>query len=142
LADLFVKYDFDKSGTLEMDELKVMLNDLDKETTNLPATAQVANQQGKYLGKTLSQIAKASKIGISSEKIVEPFGYHHLGTLAYIGNTAVGEFNWGFKMIGGLWALYLWRSVYWSEQVSLRTRVNLSVDWTRRAIWGRDFSVI
>ncbi|KAG2177772.1 hypothetical protein INT43_003019 [Umbelopsis isabellina] len=142
LSDLFVKYDFDKSGTLEMDELRVMLNDLDKKTTNLPATAQVANQQGKYLGKSLSKIAKASKVGTSSEQVVEPFSYHHLGTLAYIGNTAVGEFNWGFKMIGGLWALYLWRSVYWSEQVSLRTRVNLSIDWTKRAIWGRDLSAI
>jgi NADH dehydrogenase len=45
-------------------------------------------------------------------------------------------------MIGGLWALYLWRSVYWSEQVSMRTRLNLSIDWTKCAIWGRDISTV
>lgn len=102
----------------------------------------MANQQGKYLGKSLSQIAKASRQGVSAEQAVQPFSYHHLGTLAYIGNTAVGEFNSGYKMIGGLWALYLWRSVYWSEQVSLRTRLNLSIDWSKRAVWGRDLSTI
>jgi len=142
LSDLFVKYDTDKSGTLEIDELQVMLSDLDKKMTSLPATAQVANQQGKYLAKSLSHIAKGNKQGISPEQVVQPFYYRHLGSLAYLGNTAVGEFNFGYKMIGGLWALYLWRSVYWSEQVSLRTRLNLSIDWSKRALWGRDLSAI
>ncbi|KAH8552361.1 hypothetical protein BGW37DRAFT_491624 [Umbelopsis sp. PMI_123] len=142
MEDLFIKYDVDKSGTLEIEELRVLLSDLDKKVTNLPATAQVANQQGKYLGKSLSKIAKGSRQGVSEDQLVHPFMYHHLGTLAYIGKTAVGEFNWGYKMIGGLWALYLWRSVYWSEQVSLRTRMNLSIDWTKGAIWGRDLSAI
>ncbi|KAG2187877.1 hypothetical protein INT44_000627 [Umbelopsis vinacea] len=142
MSELFKKYDIDNSGTLEIDELRVLLTDLDKKTTNLPATAQVANQQGKYLGKSISRIAKASRQGVSEDQVVQPFAYHHLGSLAYLGNTAVGEFNWGYKMVGGLWALYLWRSVYWSEQVSLRTRLNLSIDWTKGAIWGRDLSAI
>lgn len=42
--------------------------------------------------------------------------------------------------IGGLWALYLWRSAYWNEQVSLRTRLNLSIDWSKTALFGRDIS--
>lgn len=103
----------------------------------------MASQQGQYLGKYLSQIA-----GLDPEseehksRQVGTFTYNHLGTLAYLGNTAVGEFNWGFKMIGGLWAMYLWRSVYWSEQVSMRTRANLSIDWTKRAVFGRDISIV
>ena len=67
----------------------------------------MASQQGEYLAKYLTN---------QSDK---QFIYKHLGTLAYLGNTAVGEFSWGYKMIGGLYSMYLWRSVYWSEQVSL-----------------------
>lgn len=33
-----------------------------------------------------------------------------------------------------------WRSVYWSEQVSIRTRVLLMIDWVKRGIFGRDLS--
>lgn len=100
-------------------------------------TAQVASQQGAYLGKTLSKLADSR-----ADKCIEPFSYNYLGTLAYLGNTAVGEFNWGMHMVGGLWAMYLWRSVYWSQQVSMRQRVNLSIDWTKRALFGRDISTI
>lgn len=37
-------------------------------------------------------------------------------------------------------AMYAWRSVYWSEQVSSRTRALLMFDWIIRGIWGRDLS--
>ncbi|KAI8371367.1 pyridine nucleotide-disulfide oxidoreductase-domain-containing protein [Radiomyces spectabilis] len=140
LMQLFKTYDADNSGTLDIDEMRKMLKDIDSKMTNLPATAQVANQQGTYLGKYLSQIAGQDENTVKHQ--YGPFQYRHLGTLAYLGNTAVGEFNWGYKMIGGLWAMYLWRSVYWSEQVSTRTRMNLSLDWTKRALWGRDISTV
>ncbi|KAI9027140.1 hypothetical protein CLU79DRAFT_717193 [Phycomyces nitens] len=140
VKDLFDEYDTDNNGTLEIDEMRNMLVSVDSEMTNLPATAQVANQQGRYLGRYLNTLAV--KDSQTAEQILGPFHYSHMGALAYLGNTAVGEFNKGFKMIGGLWALYLWRSVYWSEQVSARTRVNLSIDWTKRAIWGRDISTV
>lgn len=38
--------------------------------------------------------------------------------------------------------MYLWRSVYWSEGVSMRTRLLLLVDWVKRGIWGRDLSKV
>lgn len=31
-------------------------------------------------------------------------------------------------------AMYAWRSVYWSEQVSFRTRALLMVDWVVRYV--------
>lgn len=99
----------------------------------------MASQQGQYLAKYLNQSAGDEQ---GTRKSIEPFHYHHLGALAYLGNTAVGDFKWGYQMIGGLWALYLWRSVYWSEQVSMRTRLNLSIDWSKCAIWGRDISTV
>lgn len=64
-----------------------------------------------------------------------------MGSLAYIGNSAVFDLN-NFSFAGGLIAMYLWRSVYWSEQVSYRTRVLLMLDWIKRGIWGRDLSKV
>ncbi|KAF7725711.1 hypothetical protein EC973_009428 [Apophysomyces ossiformis] len=142
LERLFSKYDFDKSGTLELEEMESMLKDIDSTMTDLPATAQVASQQGQYLGKYLSRLADVNSDESEVSRHVGPFHYRHFGTLAYLGNTAVGEFSKGYKMVGGLWALYLWRSVYWSEQVSMRTRMNLSLDWSKRALWGRDLSSV
>ncbi|ORY97404.1 pyridine nucleotide-disulfide oxidoreductase-domain-containing protein [Syncephalastrum racemosum] len=137
MMELFNTYDKDKNGRLDLEEMRIMLHDIDQKMTHLPATAQVASQQGAYLGKTLSQLADSRP-----DKCIAPFKYNYLGTLAYLGNTAVGEFNWGMHMVGGLWAMYLWRSVYWSQQVSARQRVNLSIDWTKRALFGRDLSTI
>ncbi|KAI9483513.1 MAG: hypothetical protein EXX96DRAFT_476665 [Benjaminiella poitrasii] len=141
LEKLFVKYDTDKNGSLDMNEMNAMLQDVDKKLTHLPATAQVASQQGKYLANYLNKLSENSDEEIA-EKSVGLFRYNHLGALAYLGNTAVGDFKWGYQMVGGLWALYLWRSVYWSEQVSMRTRMNLSLDWSKCAIWGRDISTV
>ncbi|KAI8140727.1 pyridine nucleotide-disulfide oxidoreductase-domain-containing protein [Fennellomyces sp. T-0311] len=126
----FDKYDLDHNGTIEMEELTKLVRDVESKMTQLPATAQVASQQGAYAAKVLNG------------NYERPFEYRHLGSLSYLGNTAVGEFNWGYKMIGGLWAMYLWRSVYWSEQVSTRTRMNLSLDWTKQALFGRDISIV
>lgn len=36
--------------------------------------------------------------------------------------------------MGGLLAMYAWRSVYWSEQVSSRTRALLMIDWIVRYV--------
>jgi NADH dehydrogenase len=38
------------------------------------------------------------------------------------------------SFMGGLMAMYAWRSVYWSEQVSARTRALLMIDWIIRCV--------
>ena len=38
------------------------------------------------------------------------------------------------SFMGGLVAMYAWRSVYWSEQVSSRTRALLMIDWIVRCV--------
>jgi NADH dehydrogenase FAD-containing subunit len=67
----------------------------------------------------------------ADEAIMKPFKYQHLGSLAYIGNAAVFDLD-GTSFMGGLAAMYAWRSVYWSEQVSARTRALLMIDWIVR----------
>jgi NADH dehydrogenase len=76
--------------------------------------------------------------------VYKAFEYHHLGSLAYVGNAAIFDVQGtsfevgGWKGIAGtLWAVYLWRSVYFAQSVSFRTRCLLAMDWTKRAMFGR-----
>lgn len=147
VRDVFERYDSDKDGNIGLNELAEMFQKISNRLTALPATAQVAEQQGKYLGKKLARLASSGhdqlqKMDIQDDPediLYEPFSYKHLGSLAYIGNSAVFDLN-GFNLAGGLAAMYLWRSIYWSEGVSMRTRLLLLVDWVKRGIWGRDLS--
>ncbi|KAI0031723.1 nucleotide-binding domain-containing protein [Vararia minispora EC-137] len=145
VRDMFEMFDKDKDDALTLNELAVLLQELGSRITALPATAQVASQQGAYLGKKLNKLAERHDVlaehGLvdTDEAVAGPFRYSHLGSLAYIGNAAVFDLN-GYSFMGGLAAMYAWRSVYWSEQVSMRTRALLMIDWIIRGLWGRDLS--
>ena len=146
LDRLFEEYDRDQSGTLDFGELRSLLAHIDTQLTSLPATAQRAHQQGQYLGRKLSTLARAAP-GLTANDIrdgdldaaaYKAFEYRHLGSLAYIGNAAV--FDFGSKQTsfaGGLLAVYLWRSIYFAQSVSFRTRILLAMDWSKRALFGR-----
>lgn len=144
LNRLFEEYDKDKSGTLDFGELHELLRQIDNKLTSLPATAQRAHQQGRYLGRKFSKIAHAApglavnevRDGDVDEVVYKAFEYKHLGSLAYIGNAAVFDFG-GLNFSGGLLAVYLWRSVYFAQSVSFRTRILLAMDWSKRALFGR-----
>jgi NADH:ubiquinone reductase (non-electrogenic) len=101
------------------------------ESNPLPATSQVAQQQGKYLGKALTQRARRQD--------VHPFAYKHLGMLAYVGdNKALADLE---DVKGRGWATWLfWRSAYLTKIVSLRNKFSIAVDWTKAMVFGRDIS--
>ncbi|KJA27081.1 hypothetical protein HYPSUDRAFT_63340 [Hypholoma sublateritium FD-334 SS-4] len=142
VKELFRLYDSDADNSLTLNELFLLLQDVGNHITSLPATAQVAAQQGKYLGKKLHKATRAAPgqhVTATDEQVSSPFKYLHLGTLAYIGNAAVFDFG-KQSFMGGLVAMYAWRSIYWNEQVSSRTRALLMIDWIIRGIWGRDLS--
>lgn len=143
---LFAEYDKDQSGTLDFGELRELLRQIDSKLTSLPATAQRAHQQGLYLARKFNKLARAAP-GLKANEITEgdldaavykAFEYHHLGSLAYIGNSAVFDLGEGWNLTGGLWAVYAWRSIYFAQSVSFRTRVLLAMDWAKRALFGRD----
>ncbi|CAG8974891.1 hypothetical protein HYALB_00006674 [Hymenoscyphus albidus] len=146
LDKLFYDYDKDQSGTLDFGELRELLMQIDSKLTSLPATAQRAHQQGQYLGHKFNKMAHAApgmKVndvihGDLDETVYKAFEYHHLGSLAYIGNSAVFDLGGGWNVSGGLWAVYAWRSVYFAQSVSFRTRCLLAMDWAKRALFGRD----
>ena len=145
LDKLFAEFDKDQSGTLDFGELRELLNQIDSKLTSLPATAQRAHQQGQYLAHKFNKMARLSEGLFANEvrdgdldaAVYKAFEYHHLGSLAYIGNSAVFDLGEGWSMAGGLWAVYTWRSVYFAQSVSLRTRLLMAMDWAKRGLFGR-----
>lgn len=145
LDKLFETHDVDRSGTLNFEELRMLLTDIDSKLTSLPATAQRAHQQGEYLGKKFNTLAgvfadlRADHVKDNDvdEAVFKAFKYQHVGNLAYIGNSAVFDFGNGHNLTGGLWAAYAWRSVYFAQSVSMRTRILLAMDWAKKTFFGR-----
>lgn len=146
LDKLFAEFDKNQSGTLDFGELRELLNQIDSKLTSLPATAQRAHQQGQYLAHKFNKMARTSdglmmndvRDGDIDAVVYKAFEYHHLGSLAYIGNSAVFDLGQGWNFSGGLLAVYAWRSVYFAQSVSLRTRILLAMDWAKRGLFGRD----
>ncbi len=97
----------------------------------LPPTAQVAQQQGKYLAGNLNRMAAG--------RPEKRFRFRHLGMLAYIGeHRALADLP---NVKGrGFASWVFWRSVYWTRLVSLRNKVLVVFDWLTTLAFGRDVS--
>ncbi len=97
----------------------------------LPATAQVAQQQGKYLAKALERRRRG--------RPVEPFRFRAQGMLAYIGGgqalADLPQVKWS-----GRWAWLFWRSVYLTKLVSTANKIKVLFDWFKARLFGRDLS--
>lgn len=134
---------------LNIEEFKKALSEVDSQMKNLPATAQVAAQQGKYLAKCFNRMEEAEKNpegplrfrGTGRHRF-QPFRYQHLGQFAPLGGEqTAAQLPWDWVSIGRS-SQWLWYSVYTSKLVSWRTRALVVSDWTRRFIFGRDSSGI
>lgn len=101
------------------------------ESGALPVTAQVAQQQGKYLGKTFNKLA--------SNKNTKPFKFHDLGMLAYVGEHKALADMPQIKSTG-LKTYIFWRSVYVTKLVSLKNKTLVLFDWFKTFVFGRDVS--
>jgi len=97
----------------------------------LPATAQVAMQEGVYLAKMLNDIARGRE--------PRKFKYKHMGMLAYVGdNRALADLP---KVKGKGFATWLfWRSAYLTKLVSLKNKILVLFDWFKTLCFGRDIS--
>jgi NADH:ubiquinone reductase (non-electrogenic) len=114
------------------------------EAAPLPATGQVAEQQGRYLGEVFRNRAHALSKNKEAEsgqnfKPTKPFVYKRMGMLAYVGgNRAVADLP-GIKASGFVTFVF-WRSVYLSKLVSVRNRILVLFDWVKSHVLGRDLS--
>jgi len=97
----------------------------------IPATAQVAQQEGTYLAKALERHVEGL--------LPKSFRYKHYGMLAYIGSgEALADLE---RVKGRGFATWLfWRSVYITRLVSMKNKVLVLFDWAKTFIFGRDIS--
>lgn len=104
---------------------------------------QVAEQQGRYLGRLMNKMA-ADKYGTVDPSLMPGFQYMHFGSMASIGrHSAVLEFGQThnrFTLLSGFQAWVAWRSAYLTRLGSLKKRIEVAVDWTLTLLFGRDTS--
>lgn len=139
-----------------------------KKQSFLPQTAQVAGQQGAYVGRLLvrgydlsveqpmirdeqdesmamspiKDPAMANWLKFRNIEVAPGFSFLNLGILAYLGGgKALSQVQIGDVPIfsyAGSVAFVLWRSVYLVKQVATRNRVLVTFDWLKSALFGRD----
>jgi NADH dehydrogenase FAD-containing subunit len=113
------------------------------------ATAQVAEQQGRWLGRALNAAAAPSKKSPFAPFALPPshppFEYRHRGSLAFLGSfraisdfTAVARGPLHGQRVKGFLAFLVWRSAYLTRLGSWRNRVQVPFDWVRTFLFGRD----
>jgi len=123
-----------------------------------PPTAQVAAQQGKYLGRMFRK-GNESQI---SDAHGTPFKYMHMGSMAYIGeakaaaeiqpagvlrlgNGKMSDYAFWRSLYGetddvrvvGLPGFAIWRFTYFAKMYSMRGQYAVGMDWARAALFGR-----
>ncbi|MDX1541326.1 MAG: NAD(P)/FAD-dependent oxidoreductase [Geminicoccaceae bacterium] len=87
----------------------------------LPQLAQVAKQQGQYLGRALRRT-------IEGGSWPGPFRYRNYGNMATVGrNAAVADFGWW--QTAGFLAWLLWGVVHVFLLVGFRNRVTVTLQW-------------
>eukprot|EP01128_Nolandella_sp_AFSM9_P005729 TRINITY_DN2833_c0_g1_i1.p1 TRINITY_DN2833_c0_g1~~TRINITY_DN2833_c0_g1_i1.p1 ORF type:complete len:648 (-),score=113.16 TRINITY_DN2833_c0_g1_i1:57-2000(-) len=128
----FAEMDTSGDGALDQEEFKELLKKADNSVKMLPATAQVASQQGKYLARYLNHRV------VGHPTI--PFQYHNLGSFARIGDDAAVAEIPSLGTGGGLAVLLAWKGVYISEQLSFKNAFMTFLDWQSASVWGRDIS--
>jgi NADH dehydrogenase FAD-containing subunit len=140
----------------------------------LPATAQVASQQGEYLAslfnkkyelspslennnlifpppkrdpqRTVTSLSDTiASIAVNNDVYAKPFQFLNLGILAYTGSgSALAQVtpapNAPAVKSSGKIGNAVWRSVYLTKQFSMRNRLLVLNDWTKRQFFGRDIT--
>ncbi|KAH7683428.1 NADH:ubiquinone reductase (non-electrogenic) protein [Dioscorea alata] len=137
------------SAELNIEEFKKALANVDSQVKTLPATAQVAAQQGHYLAQCFNKMKETEdrpegpiRIRESGRHRFKPFRYKHFAQFAPLGGEQTAAQLPGDWISIGHSTQWLWYSVYASKQVSWRSRMLVIMDWLKRFIYGRDSSCI
>ncbi|WOK96673.1 internal alternative NAD(P)H-ubiquinone oxidoreductase A2, mitochondrial [Canna indica] len=118
--------------------------------STLPALAQVAERQGKYLCALLNQIAKAGggfANAAANIELGDRFVYKHLGSMATVGRyKALVDLRQSKEAKGlsltGFISWFVWRSAYLTRVISWRNRFYVAVNWLTTIVFGRDITRI
>ncbi|KAK9813760.1 hypothetical protein WJX73_007780 [Symbiochloris irregularis] len=128
----------DETCQVTREQFKDILKSIDKGLRALPATGQVAGQQGKYLAKTFSDTAVKSGIDLNRDSKVQPFRYKHAGSTAYVGSDRAVFDLPKLGTVTGLGAGFLWRGFETYRQISFRNQCLVVSDFIKTKIFGRD----
>ncbi|KAL6948803.1 NADH:ubiquinone oxidoreductase [Hanseniaspora vineae] len=128
-------------------------------------TAQVAHQEGEYLGEVFhkkflidqlqyaseqkgvtQEVAKKNEFKVKKlQQKIKDFDYKNQGALCYIGSDealadlAIGESK--LRLSGGGLTFLFWQSAYLAMCLSVRSRMLVAFDWVKLHFVGRDSSV-
>ncbi|CAH2077707.1 unnamed protein product [Thlaspi arvense] len=149
IKDLLADSEGNAKKEVDIEEFKSALAGVDSQMKSLPATAQVAAQQGSYLAQCFNRMEHCKEHPEGPKRFrsgghhqFRPFQYKHFGQFAPLGGDQAAAELPGDWVSAGRSTQWLWYSVYASKQVSWRTRALVVSDWTRRYIFGRDSSRI
>ncbi|EIW67161.1 hypothetical protein TREMEDRAFT_45240 [Tremella mesenterica DSM 1558] len=107
----------------------------------LPATAQVATQQAKWLAKALNAHGRGQTL-----ESQPGFEWKNWGSMVYVGNSRAlvdrsREDVAGPKSRMAGWAAWiLWRSYYAQLAMGWRNKVLVPIHWTLASFFGRDIT--
>lgn len=99
---------------------------------NLPQLAQVAEQQGRYLARSLNARAAGRRTA--------PFQWKPWGISSFIGGGAAVGDTVDHRSVSGFLAYQQWRAAIWTQLVSVRSKVLVPLDRLRAFAFGRDIS--
>ncbi|CAI7749669.1 unnamed protein product [Closterium sp. NIES-53] len=118
----------------------------------LPALAQVAERQGRYLAVRFNRMGKAgggkAGAGEGAGGEEQPFVYRHLGSMATVGrykalvDLQIGQGGKRHLSLAGFASWFIWRSAYLTRVISWRNRLYVAVNWATTLLFGRDISRI
>jgi NADH dehydrogenase len=113
--------DLSVKGLSNVYALGDIANSADEHGAPLPALAQVAAQQGDYLGRALAA-------HLQDGRPLPPFKFHNRGNTAIIGrNAAVFDFGW--TQLKGRLAWLMWAIIHVYLLVGFDNRLRVSLQW-------------
>ncbi|KAF6266031.1 hypothetical protein COO60DRAFT_1633095 [Scenedesmus sp. NREL 46B-D3] len=131
----------EETDELTKEQFRALLEKIDSGLRALPATAQVAKQQGEYLAEVLRHGSFDQQAGVLQPSHKQaPFKYNHKGSLAYVGGDKAVMDIPKIGPIFGTEAGILWKGYETFAQISLRNQVLVLNDWVRTKVFGRDIS--
>lgn len=133
--------DIDEGTQISKDKFKELLTKIDSGLRALPATAQVARQQGEYLAALFASGRVTGDPATTQLPAGDAgFKYAHKGSLAYVGGDKAVMDIPTIGPIFGYGAGIAWKSFETLSQVSFRNQCLVLTDWLRTKIFGRDIS--
>jgi NADH dehydrogenase len=113
--------DLSVKGVADVYALGDMAETPDEHGIPLPALAQVAAQQGAYLGRALAK-------NFADGKPMPPFKFHNRGNTAIVGrNAAVFDFGW--VQLKGRFAWLMWALIHVYLLVGFDNRLRVCLQW-------------